>query len=380
MSVEGELIITLSPRENGSEVSLTSSRPVLASRILIGKTPQQALETIPLLFSVCGVAQARAGLLAMQNQCEPAQETARDILVLVETAREHLLRVLLDYPKLFGFELQSTSLPEISQLNQQWKKALFKEGNAFGFDSQLDFDDDHCQLLFNQLETLMHEQIFGCATSSWLEIDYFSALQSWVQSCDSAAAVSLKKIGQQGWYEQGVSDCLPLPELSSSELKKRFDSPNANAFIAQPSWDDECYESTVLSRHLSSPLISHLLKQFNKGLITRWVARLVEMAQIPLKIKTLLKKLSSNNNASNKTNSHGIAQVEAARGRLIHRVQISNKVIENYQILAPTEWNFHPQGLIKQALSNIKSAKIEQLARIMINAIDPCVGYQLRLR
>jgi len=373
MSVEGELTI-----EIGDEVRVTSSRPVFASRILIGKSPQQALDVIPLLFNVCDIAQARAGLLAMQKRSEPAQETARDILVLVETAREHLLRVLLDYPKLFGFDMSSASLPEISQLNQLWKKALFKEGNAFGFDCLLDIDEVQCQLLIGQLETIMQKDVFHCSTSQWLEIDDLSALENWVDGCDSGAAISIKKIGQQEWYELGDSDCLSLPELSSADLIKRFDSPNANAFIAQPSWNDKCYESTVLNRHLTSPLISHLLNQFNKGLITRWLARLVEMASIPSKIKTLLNQLT-NNNTSIKNNNQGIAQVEAARGHLIHRVKIKNNLIENYQILAPTEWNFHPQGLIKQALSNIKPKKTEQLARIIINAIDPCVGYQLRL-
>jgi len=374
VNVEGELNI-----EIGEQVLVTSSRPVFASRVLIGKTPQQALEIVPLLFNVCGVAQARAALLAIQTEANPAQESARKILVLVETAREHLLRVLMDYPKLFGFEMNSASLAEISQLNQQWKKALFKEGRAFDLDSELDLNHAQCFTLLTQLTDVMQANIFGVLPEEWLNIADFSTLQNWVNNCDTGAAISIKKIGQQEWYEQGISNCPPLPELSSSDLAKRFDSPDADAFIAQPNWDDNYYESTVLSRHLSSPLISHLLKKFNKGLITRWLARLVEMAHIPSQIENLLQRFRDNNHVETAYNNYGIGQVEAARGRLIHRLQIENDYITNYQILAPTEWNFHPNGLIKQSLENIKSAKSEQLARIIINAIDPCVGYRLSI-
>jgi len=81
--------------------------------------------------------------------------------------------------------------------------------------------------------------------------------------------------------------------------------------------------------------------------------------------------------------SDGVSQVEAARGRLIHRVEIEQDVISNYQILAPTEWNFHPQGLIKESLAHISAKNDKQwqhIAHLIINAIDPCVGYQLRMK
>ena len=61
---------------------------------------------------------------------------------------------------------------------------------------------------------------------------------------------------------------------------------------------------------------------------------------------------------------------------------MDHNIITNYQILAPTEWNFHPQGLIQQSLSSLVARDqqtLKQLARIVINTIDPCVGYTLRI-
>ena len=374
MNLEGELNIHIA-----DEVLVTSSRPVSASRVLIGKSPQQALETIPLLFSICGVAQARTAMLAMQCELNTAEEIAREILLKIEIAREHLMRIILDYPKLFNLQLPKTPLAEISQLNQSWKEALFKQGVAFNLDSALDFNEENCLFLLTRLEEVIQKQVFHGSTAQWLDIYSLNLLENWARNCDSVAAISLQKIDQQGWYDQGISNCLPLPELSAFELAKKFDGTNPDAFIAQPSWDGKYCESTVLSRQTASALINELLKQFSNGLISRWVARLVELAQIPSQIKLLLEKLSCDDNDSVKNENHEIAQVEAARGRLIHRVKIENNLIVNYQILAPTEWNFHPQGLIKQVLSNLKTTKLEPLAHIMINAIDPCVGYRLRL-
>jgi len=73
---------------------------------------------------------------------------------------------------------------------------------------------------------------------------------------------------------------------------------------------------------------------------------------------------------------------EAARGLLVHRVAIINKRVEHYQILAPTEWNFHPQGVVAQGLtaiarSGVEGSELERLARLYITAVDPCVDYQL---
>ena len=122
---------------------------------------------------------------------------------------------------------------------------------------------------------------------------------------------------------------------------------------------------------------------YKNSLLTRWIARLVELARIPGQLRDLLIELQR---AENKPAQHparfGIAQVEAARGKLIHRVVIKQQQVTEYQILAPTEWNFHPQGLIQQSLSQLKAKNNEELrllSRLIINAIDPCVGYDLRI-
>ncbi|MCG7963106.1 MAG: nickel-dependent hydrogenase large subunit, partial [Candidatus Thiodiazotropha taylori] len=78
----------------------------------------------------------------------------------------------------------------------------------------------------------------------------------------------------------------------------------------------------------------------------------------------------------------GLGEVEAARGRLFHRAVQQQGKIHQYQIVATTEWNFHPQGVVCQGLKTL-SAKHEkrllQQAEQLISAVDPCVGFQLEL-
>jgi hypothetical protein len=73
----------------------------------------------------------------------------------------------------------------------------------------------------------------------------------------------------------------------------------------------------------------------------------------------------------------GFAAVESARGRLYHSVRIDRLGrIEDYRIVAPTEWNFHPDGPFVRALTGAKCGegrearrRIERLAFVF----DPCI-------
>ncbi|MBI4725330.1 MAG: nickel-dependent hydrogenase large subunit, partial [Rhodomicrobium sp.] len=78
----------------------------------------------------------------------------------------------------------------------------------------------------------------------------------------------------------------------------------------------------------------------------------------------------------------GIAQVEAARGRLIHAVVLEDGRVEQYRILAPTEWNFHPDGAAARGLQRLASSQrkdLDAVARLFVTAVDPCVGYDVRI-
>jgi len=229
--------------------------------------------------------------------------------------------------------------------------------------------------------------VFCESLDKWLSINNYQDLLNWTENGNSIAANSIRKIHDNNWSAKGLTHCEALPPLEEKELYDAFNAEHAQNFIAQPKWKNICRETTCLTRQHQEPLIQALYKEFNNSLITRWVARLVELANIPKQLSHLLQQIHQANgyavSIEPSKDSVGLAQVEAARGRLIHHVKIENKLISHYQILAPTEWNFHPQGLLMQSLKSLidnhPKNDLEQLSHLMINAIDPCVGYQLRI-
>jgi uptake hydrogenase large subunit len=76
-------------------------------------------------------------------------------------------------------------------------------------------------------------------------------------------------------------------------------------------------------------------------------------------------------------NGQGFAAVDSARGRLYHAVRLDDSGrIADYRIVAPTEWNFHPDGPFVRALRGASidagaesKKRIERLAFVF----DPCI-------
>jgi Ni,Fe-hydrogenase I large subunit len=72
--------------------------------------------------------------------------------------------------------------------------------------------------------------------------------------------------------------------------------------------------------------------------------------------------------------------VETARGRLAHRVELAGERVRRYQVMAPTEWNFHPEGPLVCGLIGLETEDRETLrqhATMAVMALDPCVGYRV---
>ena len=76
----------------------------------------------------------------------------------------------------------------------------------------------------------------------------------------------------------------------------------------------------------------------------------------------------------------GLAWVEMARGLLVHRVRLQDSadgpLIADARVLAPTEWNVHPQGHLAQALARLDPADAQSAARLAV-AFDPCVAFEV---
>jgi hypothetical protein len=81
----------------------------------------------------------------------------------------------------------------------------------------------------------------------------------------------------------------------------------------------------------------------------------------------------------------GMAWVEMARGLLVHQVEIDGTGgearVAACRVLAPTEWNFHPQGVVAQFIAGLNAtepaATVERRVRLLMAAFDPCVPFDV---
>lgn len=382
MGVEGSLLIRLRTIEGAARaVHITSSRPLYASSVLNGRPVREAQAMIPLLYSVCGTAQACAGARA----CEQAMglkmptrvEAMRDALVGMETLREHFWRVFLGWPVFLNETVDSASMAEVISIQAEYRRA-FQAQAALLTPSGAERESRATDLraVRDRLYTMQRHAVFASEAEEWLELSTLDDLLAWAASGETLAARMLSRVAAEAWSDAGVCECAPMPELDAVGLRRAMRDPE---FISRPSWDGECRETSALTR-VDSPLLNVLKCQYGNGLLVRLVARLTEIARL---LATLFAPLPCGDESveTGERAESGIGQAEAARGRLLHCVELRDGKVRDYRVLAPTEWNFHPQGVVARALSALKGTptQMEHQARLLIDAIDPCVGYELNI-
>jgi len=117
----------------------------------------------------------------------------------------------------------------------------------------------------------------------------------------------------------------------------------------------------------------------------RVFARLMELARLGGRMRDLSNGLNDAPwlRVARDAAGAGLAAVEMARGVLIHRAELDGDTVRRYRIVAPTEWNFHPQGAYMRGLAGqpaADEAAARQAAALLAHALDPCVAYDLRIR
>ncbi|MFZ1385961.1 MAG: hypothetical protein WBP46_02445 [Thiolinea sp.] len=332
VGLEGRIHIVLNLATRSASVQI--QRPLAAiQKLLVGKTVEQVLEHIPLLFSICSYAQSLAALNACQQALGIAMnkelQTAQQELVNLETQREHVLRILMDWNE----QAPNPALvQQAMRVLPQAKASWFKAGQAFSLDSEVAIIDTD---ILDAWDAFLDTHIFAMPVDEWSRLNTLQALQAWIDAQATLPAQALAQLQQQHLASLG-----------------------ANAFpLAQ--------EASVLKRQAQQPVIQASLTRYGNGVFTRHLARLVELANAP---------------------SWQNDWVEAARGELQHEVTLNaDQAIETYKILAPTDVNFAASGIAAAGLQTLlqttqNSMQLDHYARLWIAAIDPCVAYELELQ
>lgn len=383
MGVEGSLLVGVTWDGHAVQgVEIASSRPVEACRVFHGKPAGQAVAMLPLLYTVCRTAQSVAAVEACQRACgmtaSASTRRVRQRLVLAEIAQEYLWRFSLDWPQVAGEQADAKAYAALrNRLGGLLQPVLADAGWGTMADGESDARDEvwdaYCTALMNYVE----REIFGMPAQTWSDIDCVEALQAWGRRAPTAMARVIDMLlreDAQGNDVNAVALMPPAAELAqvSGMLASEED------FARHPHWHGQPLETGALARMQGQPLVRELFDQ-GRRMLARVVARLLELAALPLRIRDAA---GDDEAVAAHVPGLGEAWVETARGLLLHRVEVAGGEVSRYQILAPTEWNFHPRGALVQALSGMcadtEPALRGKVAQAML-ALDPCVGYELRV-
>jgi coenzyme F420-reducing hydrogenase alpha subunit len=384
VNLEGRIEISIRGGNSGPEVNITSSRLLTVSRHFRGLPAEETVRKVPLLYAACRAAQGAAAAGAFEDALgiAPVAETrrVRDLLIHAETVREHALRVMMDWP---GFIAGNPGAPPagaikmLMQLSSDLSRALDGGGGAMHIDGRCKPDWGAAGRTLAQLQSFVESLIFGEELNIWRARCTQNDLTIWAgQACTDAQRLAHHLLTAEHW-QAGTCTISPLPHADRALLTARLFGENAEHFVAAPDWDGTACETTPLARHLEYPLVRAACSPLGYGIGARLIACLAGISQSLLRMRTLAEGGTMDAAIQSDADGTGLAQIEAARGRLVHAVRLDARKTGAYRILAPTEWNFHPHGAAAQGLAEIArhgGADQERLARLFVMAVDPCVA------
>ena len=426
----GQLDIRLRP-DAAPAVRIASSRPLTAAGVFVGKPVATVAGQLPLLFSVCGTAQAvacaRACEAALELAPAPSAREARTLLLRAETAKEHLWRLLLDWPKALARLDAAPGAVHPAAQSAQREAAMAAAMRAFlnlravlgaGGDPFLPGAGsirpaaDGVDAARAVLAATATEQVFGADAGQWLATTPTAAdLHHWAADTATPAAALVRAVTGAGLADFGRCDVETLPAAAEAsgllqQLAPVLADAEADAFIATPHLDGQARETTPFARELArGGLVAALAAVHGNGLLPRLAALLVELARDTARLGARVQDATDEpgdaaiavavGSAADLGPCVGLGAAPAARGLLVHRVAVTpaatpdSAQVRDYRILAPTEWNFHPEGVVARGLADIGAAgagqraatsasgHLEALARLHVTAVDPCVDYRL---
>ncbi len=166
------------------------------------------------------------------------------------------------------------------------------------------------------------------------------------------------------------------------------DKAGAYSWCKAPRLAGRVLETGALARQVvaGQPLARDLVALSGGNVYSRVVMRLVETARVLLAMEEWCGDIVLGESfcGEGKVPEEGRGQglVEAARGSLGHWLSIERGRIHNYQIIAPTTWNFSPRdaaglpGALEQALVGAPVAAGEETplaVQHIVRSFDPCM-------
>ncbi len=335
--------------------------------ILRGMKSAEVGEALASLFTLCAHAHLHASGMALAAAVGIQERSPDDReRLLLDTARDHLRTIALEWPRLLGGPALAPSL--------QWLRGCpLPLANTRGWQEATPGGPSVAALgQWLEREVLLENP------ADWLErCRGPDALAQW---CATHAARLPPARCLSEWYP--LADSLRPPtrclavleggaERQPDQLRALADAIATDpVFVQRPTWLGECAENGPWSRLRYTAERPPLAYSAWTRLASRWL-ELVEIGAFRADTPGSVPLLASGALALEP--GQALAWCEMGRGLLFHWVRVDAQgAVEDYRVLAPTEWNFHPQGALAGAVERL-GATDTAAAHLLAAAFDPCV-------
>jgi hypothetical protein len=365
----------------GNPVSLVGQRPVLLEgrlgRLLRGQRGEEVGRSLSSVFTLCAHAHRRTCELALavaQGGPPILLPTEPPVALWLETARDHLRSIALDWPQ---------RLPELGGAsNLDW----LSDCPLPLFSTQAPTDARSSIEKLDQLRQWLEQRILGQTIDKWL-LDHCQpdALLDW---CNAQAAYLPLARSLSACYPIANSlrpstRCLHVLDEDATQQRQQLSQLARSMvdeadFVQHPSWLGQCAENgpwTRLRHRQDEAAIKHSAWT---RMCARWI-ELVELAAASQQASGFSEVPLLSSGAMRLGEGQALAWCEMARGLLLHWVQLdAGGSVQDYRVLAPTEWNFHPQGALATAVAGLAPDDSVK-ANLLAAAFDPCVACTIEL-
>lgn len=357
-------------------LALQSSRQDWAPRLARGQAVMALPGLMASLFNLCSHAHRLCSQLAIEAAAPGLLAAPQKVAqrLRTETAQEHIRRIGLDWPRLLAAEAGAGAA---------WVDAAHAALQR-------------CPLLL-PATTLSADP--WPATLAWLQDELLQmSAPTWLRAWQACGADWLHDWSRRhsGWLPallraaRAADTLLPLDPASALRAHADADGQRILStalalqpgFALQPLWQGASAHTGNWTR-LND--LSADLPLTPWALLGSRIAELIRLCQPDAPGQSGAGWLSFGSLATGP--SQGMAWVEMARGLLVHQVEIEAPVgdaparVAACRVLAPTEWNFHPQGVVAQTIAALDRGRpaedTERRVRLLMAAFDPCVPFDV---
>ncbi len=204
------------------------------------------------------------------------------------------------------------------------------------------------------------------------------------QEIEAVDTHSISEDASHAWLAQARAPLHPWHGLTRPEP----DKPQAYTWNKAPRLGGEVVETGAIARQLTGgqAVVRDAVQRHGGVVYTRVLARLIELARVVPLMEAWLQALQPGERFCEPVrlpeHGQGMGLSEAARGSLGHWLVVQHGRIANYQIVAPTSWNFSPRdaagvpGALEQALvgAPVRPGECTPVAvQHVVRSFDPCM-------